>query len=308
MKAVSFIFLILFSVCTLQGSMLLDIGHHNARLFGTAGSMLLETADINNLEVFPASLAGIKENEVSAGFLNWADLVNMFRLSIAKQIGPSDVLAASVCFAGFKDMVNLDETGTDLGLLRNSDYGINVGYGLSLLRNFQAGANIRFVNMSVNDSTGRWLGFGISAMVGLKVPGLPVLSKENLTVGAGAQDISIVSPDMAGSSSGYPVHVNAGFIYDTARFGRLSVRLGMDLEYLTVYKQQFLSGGIELDWNRFIIFRAGSSFMAEEFDRLNFGFGIRRQITETGVVMKFDYGIGLAEDIQNHFIQLGTAF
>ena len=80
------IFIILILSTSLNSSILVDLQHSNADYFGSGESLLVEKSDINNLEIFPASLAGIKYHEASIGYISYLDMINIYRLAYAASL------------------------------------------------------------------------------------------------------------------------------------------------------------------------------------------------------------------------------
>ena len=86
-KILLLIILLLISHRESRAQILLDFNHFNSRLYGSAESMLVQKDDHNNMEVFPASLAGIKGNALSAGYIRWLDLIKIMRIGYGHSFG-----------------------------------------------------------------------------------------------------------------------------------------------------------------------------------------------------------------------------
>ena len=263
-KRIIFIILILLgpiATCSFA-SLLLDITDYNARLYGSGEALLVENNDLNNLEIFPSSLAAIRANEISMGYFNWAQMASFVRLAYGRRIGDSDVLGISVNYAGFKGENNYDETGTLLGALNSKDVGINVGYALSLNPSFNVGLNLQYLNMAIENYTGEWLGLSLSGIMGVKLPCIGVLAKDNFFFGVGVQNIGILQAQFDQEQSNYPIHIRPGFTWDIAQISDLIVKIGSSLDYMTVYNQGYVNAGMELGWHDLLFLRTGFSFMS----------------------------------------------
>jgi hypothetical protein len=307
MRIINFILLFMFLTANLQAALLLDFNHYNARLYGSSEALLVETADINNLEIFPASIAGIYDNELSTGYISSLNSVSIFKFNYGRHLGPDDVLAGSVNFADFKLPGNYDSSGNLLGSLRNSDFSVNAAYAIKLGKHVQLGAGIKYLGMNIGDFNGNWLGFGFSALVNIKLPGINILN-DNFNFGAGIQNLSIIKTRFEEQESSFTAHINAGFIYQAFQIHNFTGKIGSTLDLITAYNQTLLSVGLELGWNELIFIRAGVPVFNREYDTVNVGVGFQRQLTEQKVVFKFDYSTGFIGDVQNHYIQLGVGF
>ncbi len=308
MKIIYIYFLFIFMIINLQAAILLDLTHYNSRLHGTGEAILVENGDLNNMEIFPSSLATIQGYEISTGYIHWAEMVNLFRLAYGHRIGDSDVVGIAINYAGFKEANNYNEAGTVIGQLNNKDLAINIAYALKLSSSINIGMDIKYLNMAIENYTGDWLGFTLSGMMGLKMPGLDVLAKDNFLVGIGLQNISIMQAKFDQAQSDYPMHIRSGFVWDIARIKTVTTKIGSSLDYVTKYNRAYINTGLELGWHNLLFVRTGISFMSREFSKYNFGLGLNRQITNEGVLLKFDYSISLADNVQSHFIQIGVGF
>lgn len=307
MKAYIILFCLLLTA-GLDASILLDINHYNPRLYGSSEALLVEDNDINNLEIFPASLAGIEHNEISTGYLAYLDFIHLYNFCFARRVGPADVIGISVNYADLKQFNNYDTDGTVLGSLQDNDFALNLAYGHLWTRTIQIGAGVRYVNMNINEYSGNWLGLSLSALFKFKLPAVNILKKETISAGLGVQNIGMINTRFDEQISSYPVILNTGFIYDLMRINRLMISLGSTLFYYTRYEQISLSAGIELNWLDLIFLRTGYYITGREYDKLNLGLGFKRMLIKEKIELKFDFGTGIISDFHNRYLQVSIGF
>lgn len=305
------ILIIIFFLTGLQvhASVLLDFNHANARLYGSSEAFLVEENDLNNLEVFPASLAQIKDYEVSTAYVSWLEMVSIYKISLAKKLSASDTLALSFNMADLKNINNYDASGNLLGSLNSdNDISINLGYAYLITRNLQAGANLRYIRMKVNDTDSDWLGTGFSMIFSSHIPAIKVLKKENINLGAGIQNLNIKQAKFVSQDSAYPVHLNTGVTYDFFSIKNINFSFGSSLDYVIKYQEIYNSIGLEVNWQEFIYLRTGYYLAGHEFDQMNFGLGIIRNISKYNTI-KFDYANSLLnEGGKTTYLQFSLTF
>lgn len=307
MKRIIGISIILFSLTHSASGILIDFNHFNARYYGTAEALLINKADLNNIEIFPASLSGLNGVNFSAGYINNLDLVNIYKLNYAKKIGKTDTLGASLNMAGLKEIDQYDENGSLIGNLDNNDFAFNMAYARQSFSDIQFGINLRYIHMKLNHFNSDWIGFGVSSLTSLKAPAVNN-QKDTFNIGLGIQNITIKKVKTDISDSVYPMDLYTGFIYKFLQINNISLDLGSTLNYKTFYDKINLSIGTEIGWKKFIFLRSGIYIIGQEYDGTNAGLGIKHGLNRNKIQLNFDLGINFNNENRNTYIQIGINY
>ncbi|MBU1076928.1 MAG: OmpA family protein [Spirochaetes bacterium] len=298
---------------SIKASILLDFPHYNSRLYGSAESLLVEKGDLNNIEIFPASISSIQGQALSMGYIKWSDIVNIMRIGYGHNLKNIGVIGGSINFGTLQETKNYDEYGNILGNLKVSDVLLNIGYGKEISKNVQAGLNIKYLNMNLDGYRSSWIGAGLSGLISFNLPGINLKGSENFNLGLGIQDINLVKAKFINQDSEYPVRIYGGFTYKFLRTGQVETKIGTTYTFLTEYKQHYISSGLEFGFNRLIFIRYGYYLLGRYSDKMAFGCGIGKDklvrmkwFGETG--FKFDYSFSLLKEGTAHYIQLGLLF
>jgi hypothetical protein len=286
----------------LTASNLLDFDTFNARLYGSAESLLTVTGDLNNLENCPASLADISVNELTTGFIRWADLMSILRAGYGRQLGAIGTIAASVLYAPLDPIPNYDAYGASLGTLKDADVLLTAAYARKFGENLRVGASLKYLSMKLSDSfSGSWMGISCSALAAIPVKSM----KGRILTGAGIQNLNIVQAKVISVPSAYPVTFYAGGVYSLPLGDVFKLDAGLTFRYQT-QQHFYLSVGAEGNYKDFLFARAGIYLIKRDFDSFAFGLGIRKDLL--GMNVRFDYSISLLDFAPAHFLQVGIAF
>ncbi len=301
MKKIIITLLFIVGIGQSSASLLLDFEHFNARLYGTAESLIVENGDLNNLEVFPASIAGINGQQFATGYVKWMDLVSIYRFGYANNIGRAGTFAVSGTYAGMSEFQNYDSFGSELGLLKDTDMMFNAGYGIPVGKSVRAGFNVKYINSRIAGYEGSCMDAGASLMFRMYAKG-----KNYVWSGLGVQNVPILKLDLDGEISAYPIRLQSGL---NGRFNikdGFSAKIGGAFSYSTVYNNPYASAGLEISMKNFLLLRAGYYILGRENDKFTLGLGLQGMLSKSTAV-GVDYGISLMDGETAHFVQLGMA-
>ncbi len=306
MKKIIIIILLCF-VTNIQASTLLDFSHYNSRLYGSGESMLVEKKDINNIDIFPASISQIDGQILSIGYMKWDDTFNIIRIGYAHNLGNKNVIGGTINYCSLKEVENYDEYGNFLGNLKNNDILVNIGYGGTLknaiIKNdINIGINVKYLNMNIGEYKANWIGAGISVMTSLHVKGINIKEKNNLNLGIGIQDINLIKAKFDIKSSDYPVSFYGGLIYKFLKISEIKIKTGTTYTYIAKYSKHYISTGLEFNYRDLLYLRNGYYILGRDSDKMAIGLGVG----QAGI--KFDYSITFLEDGTGHFAQLSFIF
>lgn len=307
------IILSLLTLANLHASILLDFNHYNSRFYGSGESILIEKKDLNNIDIFPASIASIQGQMLSLGYIKWLDLLSIMRAAYAHNLGTYGVIGGSFNFASLNASENYDPYGNLLDKLKINDILFNIGYGKKINNNIQMGINFKYLNINLHDYQSKWMGAGYSGMISLPVKGINVKTKNNFNIGIGIQDINLISSKFKEKKSTYPMKIYSGIVYKFLQWRDMELKIGTTSTYLTKYKNFYLSSGIELGYKQLLYLRSGYYILGRQSDKLAAGVGIGKDslfttklLGHTGI--KFDYSFSLLNDGISHFAQLSLVF
>lgn len=313
MKKIIIILIILCALTKIHSSILLDFPHYNSRLYGSGESMLVERNDFNNIDIFPASIAGINEQELSMGYIKWLDLLNIIRAGYAYNLKDIGVIGGTINLGTLKETENYDRYGNLLGNVKNSDVLLNIGYGKKIKNNIHTGMNVKYLNMNVCGYKASWIGAGFSGLISLGIPGINVEAVENFNLGIGIQDINLLKAKFDKDSSGYPMKLNAGIVYKFLKIMGIETKVGTTYTYMTKYNRHYVSTGLEFGYKELLYLRSGYYISGRYTDKIAIGVGIGKDnllkttfLGQTGI--KFDYSLSFLEEGIGHFIQLNFIF
>ncbi|MBU1076610.1 MAG: hypothetical protein KKH98_04915 [Spirochaetes bacterium] len=311
MKKIILIIILFFSMKILYSSVLMDFPHYNSRLYGTGESLLMEKSDLNNIDIFPASLGGIEEPAISMGYIKWSDLLTIMRAAYAQPLGGLGTISGALSYGSLKDVDNYDNYGNLLGNVKNSDILLNIGYGNSIGDVIYFGLNLKYLSMRISEYSKNWLGGGIAVLVPLRLNGVNVDHGRNLNIGAGLQNFSFKKLDGEGLS--YPVSAYAGLVYKFLQIERIGFKLGTTYTYMTEYEKNYLSAGFEMNYDDMLFIRNGYYILKRDIDKMAFGIGVRgderiKGDFIKGTVLELDYSLSLLDEGISHFIGLNILF
>ncbi|MBU1077415.1 MAG: hypothetical protein KKH98_08995 [Spirochaetes bacterium] len=309
MKKIIIIICFLCQTALIQAAILLDFPHYNSRLYGTAESLLVERSDQNNIDIFPASLAGLNGHTISFNYLRWQDTLTIQRIGCAADT-KLGVIGGTIIFGSLDAIKNYDPSGNILGDVSSSEIMLNLGYGREIFKNILLGANLKYMSTDLGGYTGNWLGAGLSGIIPVTVKGININEKRNLNMGLGVQNLNIIKTGFDQRAYTYPVSVYTGFVYKFLKiFNTIEAKLGSTYTFLSKYNSQYISAGLELGYLDVLFLRGGYYLFGRDEDRINFGIGIgkddllqTRFLGKAGI--RLDYGISLLEEGTSHFLQM----
>ncbi|MBN1898286.1 MAG: hypothetical protein JW827_05885 [Spirochaetes bacterium] len=309
MKIFIIIISVLFVLTPSYASSLLNFAHYNSRVYGSAESILVEKNDLNNLDIFPASLATLDHPALSIGYLKWSDWLSIMRLAYAQNLSSFGVLGGSVNLASLKEVNNYDRYGNLLGHVKNSDVLINLGLGKDL--SFLAtGINLKYLNMNLDENNKNFLGLGVSVLLPLNFKGINIDKKHNFKAGISLQNLGLLKLD---HDTSYPLSFYGGFSYEFLKISDILIKIGSTFTHITKYSHNYISAGYELNYNDLLFFRNGFYLLKRDIDRMAFGVGIRadqrlKKDFLKDTIFEIDYSVSLLEEGLSHFVQLGILF
>jgi hypothetical protein len=283
-----------------RASLFLDFENFNARNYGTADGLVAGLGELNDADIFPSSLAGLRGHFVSTGFLRWSDYVNFGKFTYGYGSPRGEAFSVSLLTAGTGRRPNYDEFGSAIDEIPDGEFMINGACAFALRNRVFIGFNAKLVSMNLYGSKGSWFGTGFSAL--LRVPArLP--GGDSLLAGLGVQNIPIQSPRFGSEQSVYPSRIYSGGQYVLDRKGPLTVTSGLLFSVIPGLRKAYLSAGCELDYERFLLFRAGVYLLKRDQDVATIGFGARKEIRYLGS-SKLEYSIAVLKNGVSHYFQL----
>lgn len=292
-----------------SSSVLLDFPHYNGRLYGSGEALLVEKNDINNLDIFPASIAGSGSRELLLGYMKWFDLLSIMRIAYGHGLGSAGVMAGAINYGALEETDNYDRYGNLLGTVRNSDLSVIMGYGIKIGNAVQLGANIKYLYMNVCGVKSGWLGAGLSGLISFGLPGINTGPERNFTFGTGLEDVNLIKARFENDASEYPVKVHTGFLYRFLKTGDIGIKAGMTHTLITAWNRHYGSAGLEFCYKDYIRIRGGYYLSGRYADRMAVGLGVGKEdlpaAGRSGMSgMAFDYGLSFSDRGNSHFLQI----
>lgn len=295
------VLIIIASFTSLNASTLLDIRHVNVAFMGTAESCLFHGADLNNIDICPASLAGINSLEITTGYMKWQETMNIMNAGLGISVGKTGAFGLAVKNLTMNAFPIYDDLGNIMPGLPNSDFLLTIGYGQTFYRVLKVGVNLKYLNMNLVNYKSSWLGAGLST-----VYRVIYANKQMFNIGAGIQDVGLSKANFDGTSSEYPVAAFGGFEYLNVQIPAVKIKIGSTYSYETIYQKSYLSAGMESYLFDFLVIRGGVYILKRDQDKFSLGAGLQKKINH--VNMGFDYAFTMAGGGIVHSFQLSAAF
>lgn len=314
MKTLVLLITTLLLLSNLYTAQLKHFDHNNSRLYGSSGSLLIIPNDINNNDIFPASIGGIRGQTLSIGYLKWTDIINKKNIVCAFNSDSSSVIALSINYTSFEEnqnyykYLNLTDTINPYKITTNIQYSlVNVSYARRFYKSIQFGANIKYLNMDLSAQRINWLGTGLSFLY------TKAINIKNFNLGIGVQNIGISKPEFNKENSGLGDFVYTGLTYKLLKIKNLEITTGTTYSFLIENRNKHISVGFNTCLFDFICLRTGKYLIKGGFPKSSIGLSIGKKklfkikfLKEIG--LKMDYSACFFKNTISHSIQCNIIF
>ena len=215
----------------------------------------------------PATLHDMEGSGLGISHSQWIVDTKYDNLSGHHRINEKFIISGGIIYTYRPDIQGYDDQGQETEDLKNNNYQVLIGLGITPVKQFTAGMNLKFFRETLDEWTASGMGVDIGALYTIEKP----MTK----IGFSAQNLG---PDIRFDSHGEPLPL-------TIRFGAyheselipddLGVALAFDL-VKPRYENIYVSAGLEVEVIKMLAVRAG--YCGQEYrpgGGFTFGGGIK---------------------------------
>lgn len=169
--------------------------HSSPRAEALAGNFITNTDDPSVMFYNPAGIFSLEKNPVSFSFLNYLADIKVLDAAFSTEFEGIGRFGVAIKYLNYGDFIKADASGNKLGDFGVNDLALLVGYGYQLHKNFNIGANAKFIYSKIDDASSTGLAVDLGAQYFIRETNW-VIAFSVLNLGSQISEYYSVSEDL----------------------------------------------------------------------------------------------------------------